>query len=34
MAIKQRALDLTSPSPTPPGRYHPADPLLAFLESL
>jgi site-specific recombinase XerD len=34
MAIKQRALDLTSPASTPPGRYRPADPLLAFLESL
>ena len=34
MAIKQRALNLTSPASTPPGRYRPADPLLAFLESL
>ena len=34
MAIKQRALDLTSPASTPPGRYRPADPLSAFLESL
>ena len=34
MAIKQRALDLTSPASAPPGRYRPADPLLAFLESL
>jgi site-specific recombinase XerD len=34
MAIKQRALDLTTPASTPPGRYRPADPLLAFLESL
>ena len=34
MAIKQRALDLTTPTSTPPGRYRPADPLLAFLESL
>lgn len=34
MAIKQKALDLTSPASTPPGRYRPADPLLAFLESL
>jgi integrase len=34
MAIKQRALDLTTPTSTPPGRYCPADPLLAFLESL
>jgi site-specific recombinase XerD len=34
MTIKQRALDLTTPASTPPGRYRPADPLLAFLESL
>jgi integrase len=34
MAIKQRALDLTTPTSTPPGHYRPADPLLAFLESL
>ena len=34
MAIKQRALDLTTPASAPPGRYRPADPLLAFLESL
>jgi site-specific recombinase XerD len=34
MSIKQRALDLTTPTSTPPGRYRPADPLLAFLESL
>jgi len=34
MAIKQKALDLTTPAPTPPGRYRPPDPLLAFLESL
>jgi site-specific recombinase XerD len=34
MAIKQKALDLTTPLSTPPGRYRPADPLLAFLESL
>jgi len=34
MAIKQRALDLTTPTSIPPGRYRPADPLLAFLESL
>lgn len=29
-----KALSLTSPASTPPGRYRPADPLLAFLESL
>jgi site-specific recombinase XerD len=34
MAIKQRALELTTPADTPPGRYHPGDALLAFLESL
>ena len=34
MAIKPRALDLTTPTSIPPGRYRPADPLLAFLESL
>jgi site-specific recombinase XerD len=34
MTIKQRALELTTPNSTPPGRYQPADPLLAFLEGL
>ncbi len=34
MTIKQRALDLTTPTSTPPGRYRPADSLLAFLEGL
>ena len=34
MAIKQRALDLTTPATDPPGRYRPDDALLAFLESL
>ena len=34
MAIKQRALDLTTPTTTPPGRYRPNDALLTFLESL
>ena len=34
MTIKQKALDLTSPTSIRPGRYRPADPLLAFLESL
>lgn len=34
MTIKQRALDLTTPAPTPPGRYQPKDSLLAFLEGL
>lgn len=34
MTIKQRALALTAPTSTPPGRYRPRDSLLAFLESL
>jgi site-specific recombinase XerD len=34
MTIKQRALDLTTPTTTKPGRYKPPDSLLAFLESL
>lgn len=34
MTIKQRALELTTPTSTPPGRYRPTDSLLAFLEGL
>jgi site-specific recombinase XerD len=34
MTIKQRALELTTPASTPPGRYRPPDHLLVFLESL
>ncbi|HUY86559.1 MAG TPA: tyrosine-type recombinase/integrase [Acidimicrobiales bacterium] len=34
MTIKQRALALTTPVSVPPGRYQPADKLLAFLENL
>ncbi len=34
MTIKQRALELTRPAPTPPGCYRARDRLLAFLESL
>lgn len=34
MELKQRALDRTTPSGTRPGRYKPADQLLAFLEAL
>jgi site-specific recombinase XerD len=34
MALKQRALDRTTPPATPPGRYRPPDRLLAFLEAL
>lgn len=32
--LKQQALDRTTPPTSPPGRYRPADQLLAFLESL
>jgi hypothetical protein len=32
--IKQRALDRTTPPGIRPGRYHPPDALLAFLEQL
>lgn len=34
MTIKERALALTTPTSVRPGRYHPPDVLLAFLESL
>jgi len=34
MALKQRALDRTTPPDTTPGRYKPPDQLLAFLEAL
>lgn len=34
MTMKERALARTTPNSTPPGRYRPPDPLLAFLESL
>jgi site-specific recombinase XerD len=34
MAIKQRALEMTRPASSPPGRYRPSDSLLAFLEAL
>jgi site-specific recombinase XerD len=34
MTIKQRALELTTPTSSPPGRYRPPDSLLAFLEAL
>jgi integrase/recombinase XerD len=34
LALKQRALDRTSPPTSPPGRYQPNDQLLAFLEGL
>ena len=32
--LKQQAIDKTTPTGTPPGRYRPADTLLAFLEGL
>ncbi|MFC5835945.1 tyrosine-type recombinase/integrase [Nonomuraea insulae] len=34
MSIKEKALALTTPQQAPPGRYHPTDQVLAFLESL
>ena len=34
MALKQRALDRTTPPASTPGRYKPPDQLLAFLEAL
>jgi integrase/recombinase XerD len=34
LTIKQRALDRTAPPNVRPGRYRPADPLLAFLQTL
>ena len=34
LSIKERALALTTPTQSPPGRYRPTDPLLAFLEAL
>ena len=34
MAIKERALALTKPAATQPGRYKPPDKLIAFLEAL
>jgi site-specific recombinase XerD len=34
LSLKERALARTAPLDTTPGRYHPADALLAFLEAL
>jgi hypothetical protein len=34
MALKQRALERTTPPDAGPGRYKPPDTLLAFLEAL
>ena len=33
ITIKEKALALTTPTSSPPGRYHPTDKVLAFLES-
>jgi integrase/recombinase XerD len=32
--LKQRAIERTTPTGTPPGRYKPSDPVLAFLDGL
>jgi hypothetical protein len=34
MAIKEKAINRTTPTHTAPGRYRPTDQLLAFLEDL
>lgn len=34
MTIKKKALALTTPVTAKPGRYQPADKILAFLDSL
>jgi len=34
LELKEKALSLTAPANTKPGRYKPPDQLLAFLESL
>ena len=34
LALKERALARTTPLNSPPGRFRPADALLAFLEAL
>ena len=34
ISIKEKALALTTPTSARPGRYHPSDKVLAFLESL
>ena len=34
LSVKERAIARTSPTGTKPGRYHPPDTLLAFLEAL
>jgi len=34
ITIKEKALALTTPASAKPGRYHPTDKMLAFLEGL
>jgi hypothetical protein len=34
LALKERALDRTKPLDSKPGRYHPPDALLGFLDGL
>ena len=34
LVLKERALARTTPAHTPPGRFRPSDPLIAFLEGL
>jgi len=34
LALKQQALDRTTPPDSPPGRYQPSDQLIAFLEAI
>ena len=34
LALKERALTRTTPAGTEPGRYHPPDSIIAFLEAL
>ena len=34
LGLKEKALARTTPANTKPGRYHPPDQLVAFLESL
>jgi len=34
LAIKEKALEMAAPPGSVPGRFHPSDPLLAFLEAL
>jgi integrase/recombinase XerD len=34
LALKERALNRTTPPTVPPGRYRPSDAVLAFLDEL